>query len=400
MRKRATFKPAVFVIAMTLSATAAAAAAPNQASANAIDFKWSAKTGLGYDSNAYQAPSSAYFDLATGKQETPKVKSGFFVPYEAKVEVEKARNQDSTLIGSASIDGSLYLGSGLGNANESNLDLMAGVENVLKRKGKSKDMLYIGGVLERHNQTYVDHDSGLGKTTTLSGRDVSSLYNYTRIGIEAEYKNRTGAINFGLTGKLLSNDYEAQRGMPQQDHTYFRAGGDVDIPLVAQTGLNLSYNHVIRDYAYRHAHAADATFTTKLLQYSYDTIGAELRSRLSAEWVLYADLDHTQRTDNNVGYGDYDQNRYGIRVLYSKDRIKSRLSLHQWARDYPNGFAFDVLGGGAKKYDGIDLRLKGELEQSKNSALWVELKHEIQNSTDLRYDFSHMLLMAGMSWAY
>ena len=405
MRNNWLFNPALFMVAMILPAIAYAASAPGTAPVvEHSTVTWSAATGLGYDSNAYRAPRATYVDYAAlplGSNPTviPKAQSGFFVPYEIKVDAAKNSSQDSRLLGTAAVDGSLYTGSGLSNANEYNVTLHGGTEHVLARQEKSEDTFYIGALFGKHKRVYVDHDSGLGKTTTKS-RDISGLYNYTGFGVEAEYKHRTGKIDYGLNGKFVQNDFEDPVGAPQQDHAYYSLGADASIPVAAKTNLNLSIDHTVRDYSNRHARDLQAAFTTTLLAYTYNTAGATLRNRISTDWLLYLDYDHTQRTDNHVGYGDYSENKYGARLMYEQGRLKTRLALHHWARNYPKGFAFDVAGQPAKTYSGNDLKFKAELAQTKNTALWTELVYDIQNTTDLRYDYVRTQIMAGMSWAY
>ena len=396
-------KISVFIFAMTLPVMAFSATAPKTEQGN---INWSVTTGLGYDSNVYHAPRAAYIDYAAipiGLNPTvvPRKKSGTFIPYEIKAELAKKHDRDIRLLGSATADGSFYLG-GLNNANDYNVRLNAGPEFVMSRAGKSEDTFFVGAVLGKHKQVYVDHDSGLDKTTTLSGADISNRYSYMSTGMEAKYKHRTGRIDYGIHGQYIKYDYEDPVVVSQEDHAYSRLGVDVSLPVAQQIKLDLSLDHSVRDYSDRHTHDALGVYSkaNPLLKYTYSSYGATLRDRVSPDWLLYLDYDHTNRTDAYVGYNDYKENRYGARLLFERGRFKSRLALHHWGRDYPNGFAFDVAGQGAKTYSGNDLKLKAELEQSKNSALWAELVYKAQNSTDLRYDFVVSQIMAGMSWAY
>lgn len=410
MSKKNLFQPAVLVAVLTLPAVAFAASAPASAPTTAPvaeqgNFTWFAATGLGYDSNVYEAPRAPYVDygalpLGSNPAVVPQAKSGFFVPYELKADMTKIRNRDSRMLASAKADGNFYLGSSLSNANEFNLGLNGGFEYVLAREGRSEDTLYVGALFENHQRVYVDHDSGLGKTTSSTLKDISALYSYIKMGVEAEYKHRVGDIEYGINGQYAINDYENPAGAPQQDHTYYTLGADTSIPVATRTDLNLSFDHSVRDYSNRHSRTLQAAFTTSLLAYTYNTFGATLRNRISPDWLLYLDLDHSRRTDNNAGYGDYRENRYGARILFGQGRLKARLALHHWGRDYPNAFAFDVAGQAAKTYSGNVLKLKAELEQTKNTALWTELVYEAQNTTDLRYDYVRKQIMAGMSWAY
>lgn len=405
MPRKMPFRLAMFVVAMTTSATAVkpAAAAPGP---ELFDITWSALAGLGYDSNAFQAPNATYVDygaLPIGSNPTviPKRKSGFFVPFELKADAAQSQDQDTRLLGQATADGSLYQGSA-SNANEYNMRLRGGYEQVLGRKDKSENTLYIGGLIGKHKQIYVDHDSGLGKTTTLSGSDISTRYSYTNFGFEAEYDHRVGNIDYGVRGKYLLYDYHDPVAVSELDHDYFRVVFDATIPVAQRSKLNLSFGHSIRDYSNRHSRNAQGRIlnANPLAVFTYNAVGATWSSRISSEWLLFLDLDHTQRADGYVSYDDYKENRFGGRLLYEQDSIKARLAIHHWIRDYPNGFAFDVAGLGVKNYSGNDLKFKAELAQTKNTALWTELVYEAQSATDLRYDYIRAQVMGGMSWAY
>ena len=398
-------KKIIFLIAATLMSVNVSAATTPEAEPG--DVRWSIATGLGYDSNVYRAPRAPYIDYAalligSNPTVTPQKKSGFFVPFALKAETAKHSSQDTRLTGSATATGSFYTQAELRNANDYNVRLQAGPEFILARAGKSENTLYIGGLLGKHKQVYVDHDSGLGKTTTLSRTDISNRYNYMSMGGEAKYKHRTGKIDFGFIGQYVNYDYEDPLVVSQQDHTYYRLGGDISLPIVSQVKLDLSLDHSVRDYSKRHSHDALGVYKSAypLLRYTYNAVGVTLRDRISPAWLLYLDYDLSRRTDAYVGYNDYRESRYGARILFEQGRFKSRLALHHWGRDYPNGFAFDVAGQGAKTYSGNDLKLKAEWEQSKTISYWTDLVYKAQRTTDLRYDFVGSQIMAGISWTH
>ena len=393
----------ITLIALTLPAMAMAATTKSGQG----DIIWSAQTGLGYDSNAFQAPRAPYIDYAAlplGSNPTvvPQKKSGFFIPYEFKVDSAKNRDQDSRLLWSATADGSYYLGSSVSNANEYNLRLRGGSEYVLAREGKSENTLYVGALVGKHRQVYVDHDTGASKTTTVSQTDISGRYNYIGFGVEAKYKHKIGSIAYGFSGQYVLNDYEDPVVVSQQDHSFFRVGTDAIVPVRDQSRLELSYDHSARDYSNRHARdtGGAALNANPLLSYTYNSFGATLRNEIAPEWLLYLDFDYNTRADTYVGYDDYKENRYGARLLYAQGPLKTRLAFHHWGRDYPHAFAFDVPTQVAKTYSGNDLKFKAELQQENNSAYWAELVYKAQSTTDLRYDYVRTQIMAGMSWAY
>lgn len=368
---------------------------------------WSTSVGLGYDSNPYLSPSAAYVDYAalpngSNPVVVPRVQSGFFVPLETKVEAAHWLNRDTRLRGSADFDGHIFVDSDLSNANAYNARLSAGPEFLLARKGQIEDSVYVGVFAGRHKKVYFDRDSGTDKTTA-AGRDVSQRYSYLGTGIEAEYSRRTGAVDFGLNGRYARNDYEDPVVVSQLDHTYYKLGATLGFSVARATKLGLAYDHSVRDYSDRRSRNALGVYSNAnpLLLYTYDDLGVTLRQRVAANWVAHVDYDYSQRVDGNVGYNDSTQHTYGARVLYKNGRLKGRLALERWTRDYANAFAFDEAVPGIKKtYDGTDAKLAAEWEQTKHLSLWSELAFRTQDSSDLRYAYDRNIIMVGIGWTY
>lgn len=397
MHKIIIFNIAMFVSTMAIAETATKTEHKN--------FSWFISTGLGYDSNAYHAPRAPYVNYAFLPKGTNPIipsekESGLFIPVEIKVETVKNHDQDIRLLGSVVATGYFYTQEQLKNANEHNVRVHAGYEFVLAREKKSENTFYVGTLLGKHKQVYVDHDTGLNKTTSKL-TDISNRYSYVNMGVEAKYKRKIGSIDYGVSSQYIRFDYENPVVVSQLDNSYFKVGGDVSLPIISQIKLDLSYDRAVRDYFYRHTHDELGTYRSAypLLQYSYNVFGASLRDRISPEWLLHLDYVRTLRTDAYVGYNDYTENKFGLRLLYEQGAFKTKLTLHHWERDYPNGFAFDVAGQGAKTYSGNDLKVKAELKLDKNISLWSELINKVQSTTDLRYDFEGRQIMAGMSWS-
>jgi hypothetical protein len=356
---------------------------------------------MGYDSNAHQAPRNAYVDYAVGATQnttvSPQAKSGFFVPYKARVEAEKRHEMDGRLVGSATVDGRFYQGQI--KADEFNLAMRGGSAFDIG-KVDSKRTAYAGAVYEQHRQVYVDHDSGASKTTA-GGGDISARYNYTSIGLEGEYKHDMGSIDYAVKGKYLMNDYPDPVVVSQEDNTFVSVGGEIDYLVRASTKLKFSAARSTREYSDRHARNANGVYSSTanpLLKYTYNDLGVTLRNRVSSLWAFYLDYDYSQRIDGYVNYSDYNSHSYGGRLTFEEDLLKGRVSLHHWKRDYPHAFAFDVAGRAGKVYSGNDLKFKAEFVETKQLSFWAEAIITMQNSTDLRYDYDRKQIMAGVSW--
>jgi hypothetical protein len=209
-------------------------------------------------------------------------------------------------------------------------------------------------------------------------------------------------VDYGVRGKYVYNNFDTPPVGSELDHTYTEVGGDVDFPVVAKNRLKVGLTHWTEDYTKRHARDSGGVLSAAnpLLVYTYNDADLTLHNRISSDWRLFLDYNHTWRTDGFVSYNDYRQNRYGVRVLYEQGRFKTRLALHHWARNYPNAFAFDKPIGGPKVYNGNNLKLKAEWEQAKYTSLWGELAYVAQNTSDLRYDYKRTQFMAGVSWEF
>ncbi len=402
----------MLVVAMSVSAVAFAAGVPKKVEpvkvinnkADQIKIALSFKTGLGYDSNAFNSPNKTYVDYAaipTGSNPTvtARARSGFFVPYNAEFEAEKRIDRKLLVVGSTIVDGNYYLG-GLGNANEFNLALNGGVEFALANWSATDIQLYAGAIVERHNKMYVDHDTGASKTNS-GGIDVSNRYNFSSKGVEAKCKQDFGNFAYTIKGKRLINDYPNPVVVAQMDNTFSSLGVDTELNLREGTKLKLSAEHSTRNYSFSHARKSNgvySTATTPLLSYTYNDYGVTVRQRMSGELVAYLDYDYSKRIDGYVNYNNYNLQRFGGRVLYEQDQLKGKLSLHHWNRDYPNAFAYDVAGQPGKVYSGNDLKLKAEFALAKTLSLWAEAIHTLQNSSDLRYDYNQNQIMAGVNW--
>ena len=98
-----------------------------------------------------------------------------------------------------------------------------------------------------------------------------------------------------------------------------------------------------------------------------------------------------------MGYNDYDRNKYKVRALYdySKD-IALKAAFTYWERDYPNAYAFDNDTREAKNYDVIKLEFEGDYTVTENKTYWLDFEWRDENSTDKRYEYDRMKIMAGI----
>ncbi len=417
MRKGVLLRPLLFAAAMAISGASfgqegaepelepGAVEIPRDKEAEGV--RLFAKTGLGFDSNVFQAPSAPYVDYYAGlllgganPLVVPQKKSGFFVPYALGAATAKKLNGDSALVGSAKMDGRYYPAGSVSYANQYTARLRGGSEYVLGREGKQENTVYIGALLTKHQQIYTNHATGLPKTTIVSGTDISNRYNYMGIGVEAAYKHKTGSVSYGLKAQLIQNTYDDPVVVSKLDHTYYKVGGNVGFHVAPKTRLAFDARYAVRDFSKRHTHDLTGVYSVNnpLLKYSFNTVGAKLRHQFADAWSAMVDYEYVQRVDHFVGYNDYSENKYGAGLQYGQDGLTAKLALHHFARNYPNAFAFDVLGMPQKTYNGNDIEFNAGSRLSNSMTLWADLLLQNRDTTDARYAYSRKQVMVGITW--
>ncbi len=360
------------------------------------------EAGLGYDSNAYLAPSEPYIDYApaTDTPVTPTIHSGVFIPVGLRARYNgRAPGQDSGLIADYAFDAALYPDSETGNADEYNHRASVGLQKLLNKKGFREDTFTVAPYLKIHDKTYFDRDTGVPMAT--GGTDLSDRYSYRAVGVDAELDHETAALPHKLRANYAKLDYdEPTPTSTSYDHTYYLLGGDVDLKLARRMKVILSYDYYVRDYDERNARdLTGALVRGSTRKYTYSNIGASLRSSFSNHWVAYLDYELTDRTDDYVSYNDYTQNSYGARVIYDNDqRVRVRARARWWERDYDNAFAFDDQNQPRMTYDAIELALRGDYKLDKNYGVWAEFRSWDQDTTDLRYRYDRYQTMVGVRW--
>lgn len=387
-------------VVLTLAAPLAAAANSPEKSAWSMEIE----AGVGYDSNAYLAPSESYVDYApaTAIPVNPVTHSGVFIPLGVDIDYNSRGESGRGVIMSYSFDGNYYPSSETKNANEYNTKLKGGMEFLLNRQEKREDTLSITPYFGIHSKTYFNRDTGDQMVSSVSGTDLSDRYSYSVIGLEAELKHDTSRIPYGLHAEVARRDYvdPSSAAFDSYDHDYFRIGGDVDFSIARPTKLQLSYDYFTRKFDEWRARDLLGNYNTAGIarEYTYHKAGASLRQKFTDEFVLYLDYDLTDRTDNYVGYHDYRKNSYGLRAIYDTDKVRLKAKAVWWKRDYDNAFAFDNPTQAEMTYKAAEYSAKADYALTKSRGLWAEFKSVDQESTDLRYQYDRYRVMTGVRW--
>ena len=395
---------AVYLLATMLSVDNVIAAEIDTGSASTGgEFSWEASAGLGYDSNIYMAPDGKYNDYfySPSVPVDPVTHSGFFIPVKLDGVYDSPVNASNYLTTNYKFTGDFYIDRDYSNADVSSHTINIGDRYVLGEKGRLQDFIYGGIILIKKKDEYTERDTGLDKETSALA-NVSARYNYTATGVELEYKQRTSKTKYGVKFKRLVRNYEDPVAISELDHTYTSLSGDVKFSLNRASKLKLKYKHSIYDYDDRHSRDATGTYSNSfpLLEYVYDEYIVSYLYKFSRDFNMYFDYSFKTRSDEYVGYHDYDRNKYKVRALYdySKD-IALKAVFTYWERDYPNAFAFDNDALEGKSYDSVKLEFGGDYAVTENKTYWLDFEWRDENSTDKRYEYDRMKIMAGVKFS-
>ncbi|HEY0719984.1 MAG TPA: hypothetical protein VGE50_01895 [Gammaproteobacteria bacterium] len=385
--------------ALLLSISATAFAAEHVAKS-----PWSLEieTGVGYDSNAYLAPSEPYIDYApaTPVAVNPVTKSGIFIPVNLNTEYSGRDSNQWGAIAAYSFSGSYYPEANTENANEYNHLLKGGIEFLLSQEGKREDTVQVTPYFGVHSKTYFNRDTG-DQMVSNAGTDLSDRYSYNISGVSAKFDQETVRFPYNLHVDVARLDYiePGSTAFDSYDHDYLLMGGDIDFPLAKPTKLTVSYDHYTRSYDEWRARDLSGNYVAGTARkYVYNKYGASIRQKLNNDFVVYLDYYITDRKDEYVGYYDYIKSSYGLRAIYDKDKLRIKAKALWWQRDYDNAFAFDDPSQADMSYKSAEYSIKGDYDLTKHHGLWTELKSIDQQSTDQRYEYNRYRAMVGWRW--
>lgn len=384
--------------------------APFIVQADIFDARFSA--AIGFDSNAYRAPSDDYVDFyadTTGSTTvSPDVQSGFFIPLSLDLSYDKKLDKEWRLITQYNFDGKTYLDNDLSNADQYSHKASIGAKYKIHNFKTRKSSIYAGAIMTDRQRTYYDRDTGLEKTTSTALDDVSDLYSYRSQGFEIVYDY----------WKKKDWSFNAQYRMEERDHASVPAGSEYDNDY---TRLDLGFNYRINktfrtavdysaysyDYSFRHARNLSGQLYSShpLLEYDYQKILLSLQHRLSSVLNLKYSYEMRNREDNYLGYNDYDMTTLALSLRYHpNDQYLLRAKISSEQRDYPNAWNFDrdpslypaITNSQHKSSDGTVLAFSADYQWDDKITLFGDIELSKNNNTDPRYDYDRNQLVVGL----
>ncbi|MEQ1838440.1 MAG: hypothetical protein ABL858_08950 [Candidatus Nitrotoga sp.] len=377
---------------------------------SASKIKWSMNAGLGYDGNAYRTHSGNYIDHSLARfpalnaNIVPVIQSGFFVPFGLRGKYLSNKGIGTSLSTSANADGRFYLEPDLTNANRYKLTGRLGINNLLARKGGREEVIYAGAIVGRVKNFFYDRDTG---DAWMVGRgadkDISMRESYKVLGLEGQYANEMGDIQYGVMGSLEERTHEDPVVSDNFSNTYIRFGGYAEAKVIAGSSLKLTYQHRFRDFKERNPR--DLTGRRRnangILQWNDDNYQASLRNKLGTNLIAYLDYNLTMRADNFLGYDNFTEHKFRIRLDYKPGDVwRTRVAIAKADVNYDNALAFNTIGQPRLTESRINANIRTEYELNKKQSVWVAADYSSADTNDLRYDYSRNQFMVGGKWTF
>ncbi|MFV2061303.1 MAG: hypothetical protein ACC653_11520 [Gammaproteobacteria bacterium] len=364
----------------------------------------SAEVGFGYDDNIYRAPSGPYTDNAKHPPVPmiPVIHSSPFIPVRFLADYSSKSDATNTLVSSYKFKGSFYTNRDYSNADQQLHKINFGNIKNYSQDKKRDDELYAGVFLGYKKRLYVDRDTGDNQQS--GPNDISDRYTYKFFGGELNYKKEQELMKYKLGASIESRDY-IQPGTSSYDYDNTKIGvaGDVSWKVAKPTKLYAGLELYTLNYDTRPSRDADGTLfkSNPPRKYNYGIISVGMRHRFSRTWLIYLDLVNKQRADQFVGYDNYTKILYKARIHYRPTKkLRFKMTVSGWNRDYANALAFDEPGQAKKSYDGTLVKFSGNYQFSKTMAMNLSYLQKNQDSTDLRYAYDRSITMANMEWLF
>ena len=366
--------------------------------AHAEQAEISADVGMGYNSNAYHAPSATYVDLAKAAAPTvvPNVQGGLFVPMKLGVKYQVSDDLQVRY----KFNSQFYLDSALSAA-----DTYDHKVKVMKDLEVADDMqLQVGGLFGIHKKLYVDHDTGTEKLSN-AGINVSNRYTYQDIGIEAKLSKDISGVKLIGKGKLASLNYDDPIVISSLDHTLFQLGGFAQFKVLDDKAkVTVGYEYMTRSYSNRRSRDLNAKLgTNPFLNYTYGTFSGKLVYKINHDTRAFLDGEIITRKDDFVGYNDYTKTKVKVRVLHKlDDGMSVRGKLAYSNTNYVRAFAFENPAAPLKTSSTITASLKGKYQWDGygDPVLWADTTYQNVDTNDLRYKYNYIELAVGGDWKF
>ena len=368
----------------------------------ATSFRFRARIGGGYDTNAFRSPADPYIDQSDPNAPliTPVVQDGFFIPVSLNAKYSVNSFEHESFFGSYRYGGRFYQDKELSNANEFLHELAFGSE-YKRTEGTRTRRMYSAFAIAQHNEVYYDRDTGGSRT--VNAVDIEDRFNYLRFGPEIVFRQSHERLTIGARGIAQLWDYEDTEEVPQYDHEYFLLGANVQYRFTKTSLVRVTVDAYKRHFGERPSFELDGSqpVGNTPVRYDYFEYGATARQRITRSMWFGLDYIRTEREDRHVGYNNYVKNSYGGEFHWRLgNRFDLEASGHFQIYDYENAFAFQNPASGPKTLERIFGTFRATFDMTRQLTLVTEYIYEDSQSNDARIAYNRSRIAISVLWEH
>jgi len=376
----------------------AADSAENDRPFASLEFR--ARIGYASDDNVFRTPDQNYVDFAADGQPliTPEPVSGNYVPLTLSAKYLINSLPFEGFYGAYRFAGRYYDDELLENGNEYLHEVSFGSDYRRKQESRRREV-YSAFKVALHDEIYFDPDDGSSRD--VDGIVVDDRMNYLRYGPEITLRESHRRLSFGARFKGQLWNYEETEVLPEYDHEYFLLRLFAQYRFTTTSLLRLTAQGYSRRFGDRPAYDLDGEqrLGNPDMRYDYWELGLRARQRIGNSFWFGVDVEHTDRTDQYVGYNNYSRDSFGLELHWQPgERFDVEVSGVYRIYNYPNAFAFHDPNGGRKTHESADAKVVATMQLTRGLSLIAEARYRETVSNDTRIQYERKQYLLGVRW--
>jgi tetratricopeptide (TPR) repeat protein len=360
------------------------------------DLDLRARVGFGTDDNVFRSPDQDYidFDDPTLPLITPVVQSGVFVPVSLSARYMINSLKYEGFYVEYRMAGRFYQDKELQNGDESLHQASFGNE-YRRREGERERRVHSAFKVAQHDETYYDPDNGGDRN--IGGVDISDRMNYMRYGPELSFLQKSTRLSLGLQMKAQLWDYEETVATSEYDHEYFLLRLHGQYKFASTSLLRVTLEGFSRRFSDRPSYDLDGRqrLGNPNIRYDYYSLGLTARQRIFDSLWFGIDVKRRVRTDQYVGYNDYDRDSFGLELHWTPaERFEFEANGIYRLYNFPNAFAFNNPVAGRKTQESAEINLIGNFQMTRHLSIvgTARYRETVSNDTRIQYERNQFTL--------
>jgi hypothetical protein len=282
----------------------------------------------------------------------------------------------------------------LENGNESLHQASFGNE-YRRREGERERRVHSAFKVAQHDETYYDPDNGGDRN--IGGVDISDRMNYMRYGPELSFLQKSTRLSLGLQMKAQLWDYEETVATSEYDHEYFLLRLHGQYKFAPTSLLRVTLEGFSRRFSDRPSYDLDGRqrLGNPNIRYDYYSLGLTARQRIFDSLWFGIDVKRRVRTDQYVGYNDYDRDSFGLELHWTPtERFDFEANGIYRLYNFPNAFAFNNPVAGRKTQESAEINLLGTFQMTRHLSIvgTARYRETVSNDTRIQYERNQFTL--------